>query len=375
MAAFLLPKATRRLADRLRAPLAQAGYDVEVAANGQAVLDRVTTDLPDLILLDVALPGVDGREVVRRLKTSDETRFLPIIILTGSGQEEQEAGLAVGADDFLAKPFHPAELRLRVQSLLRLGRLHQDLADNNRELQAAYETARESEAKYHALIQDAQDALFLIDPPTGIVLEANRRAQELSGYDGDDLIGQPATMLCPKGSNGYWPGLIARVIAEGRTSLEDDCTLERKDGEVIPVEIQASLASHHLGEPLIQALIRDLRPRRQLEEERNKTERLSAVVETAVTVNHEINNPLFVITSSVEALQRTLFDAESGVRDKLERISEACRRIQRFTQQLGSVIAPVTKEYLPGMKMLDIQQSVVKSDAAASQDEVKEVGK
>ena len=109
---------------------------------------------------------------------------------------------------------------------------------------------------------------------------------------------------------------------------------------------------------MIQALLRDLRPRQQLESERNKSERLAAVVETAVTVNHEINNPLFVITSSVDGLKRSLFDANSGVRDKLERISEACRRIQRFTQQLSTVIAPVSKEYLPGLKMLDIQQSV-----------------
>ena len=77
-----------------------------------------------------------------------------------------------------------------------------------------------------------------------------------------------------------------------------------------------------------------------------------------MTVNHEINNPLFVITSSVDGLKRSLFDADSGVRDRLERISEACRRIQRFTQQLSTVIAPVSKEYLPGLKMLDIQQSV-----------------
>ena len=111
--------------------------------------------------------------------------------------------------------------------------------------------------------------------------------------------------------------------------------------------------------------MRDLRPRRQLEAERNKSERLAAVVETAVTVNHEINNPLFVITSSVEALRRSLFDADSSVREKLDRISEACRRVERFTQQLGSVIAPVSKEYLPGLKMLDIQQSVaVKAEAA-----------
>ena len=348
------------VAERVRGCLTQAGYEVRTVQTGREVLEAVEDDPPELILMGEAMPGLDGYEVTRRLKASDAARFIPIVILTGrKSVEEQERGLEVGADDFITKSFSPSELLIRVRSLMRLGRLHQDLADNNEELQAAYETARESEAKYRALIHDAQDALFLIAPGARTVLEANRRAQEISGYDGDDLIGQSTAVLSP---GNVWRDLIARVVSEGRVGVES--TLRRKDGEDIPVEIQLSLASHHLGEPLVQALVRDLRPRRHLEAERNKSERLAAVVETAVTVNHEINNPLFVITSSVEALRRSLFDADSSVRDKLDRISEACRRVERFTQQLGSVIAPVSKEYLPGLKMLDIQQSVaVKAEA------------
>ena len=351
-------------ADLLRASLSQAGYEVRLVPDGAAALTAAGGDPPDLILMDVTVAGVDGSEITRRLKASDETRLIPIIVLTSRmDAEDGDRCLEVGAEDFLPKPFSTAELLIRVRSLIRLGRLHQDLADNNRELQAAYETARESEAKYRALIHDAQDALFLLAPGTATILEANRRAREMCGYDSDDLIGQPITMLSP---GDGWTGLIARVIGEGRASIEEGSTLKCKAGEVIPVEIHLSLASHHLGEPLIQALVRDLRPRRQLEEERNKSERLSAVVETAVTVNHEINNPLFVITSSVESLQRSLFDSDSGVREKLERILEACQRIQRFTQQLSTVIEPVTKEYLPGMRMLDIRQSVAgKADAAS----------
>ena len=351
-------------ADLLRAQLSQVGYEVMLVPNGQAALHAASADTPDLILMGTTASGLDGYEATRRLKTLDETRFIPVVILTDlNGSEDQQYCLNIGADDFIAKPFSPAELLIRVRSLLRLGRLHQDLADNNQELQAAYEMARESEAKYRALIHDAQDALFLIDPASQTILESNRRARELSGYAEDDLIGQPVKLLLP---GDGWVDLVARVIAEGRVSVEDGGTLHCKDGGAVPIEIQISLASHHLGEPLIQALVRDLRPRRQLEAERNKSERLSAVVETAVTVNHEINNPLFVITSSVESLRRSLFDADSGVRDKLDRISEACRRIQRFTQQLSSVIEPVSKEYMPGLKMLDIRQSVAAKDHSAA---------
>ena len=361
---ILVAEADPAVADLLRVSLSQAGYEVRLLPDGAAAWKSVVADPPDLILLNTLLPGLSGYEVTQRLKAADETRLIPLVIVTGrANTEDRDRCLELGAEDFITHPFSAAELLIRVRSLLRLGRLHQDLEDNNRELQAAYETARESEAKYRALIYDAQDALFLLDPATATILESNRRARELSGYGDDDLIGQPVTMLSP---NNGWSGLIARVIAEGRVSVEMDCALQCKTGEVIPVEIHLSLASHHLGEPLIQALVRDLRPRRQLEEERDRSERMSAVVETAVTVNHEINNPLFVITSSVDALRRSLFDADSGVREKLERISEACLRIQRFTQQLSSVIEPVSKDYLPGMKMLDIQQSIAtKSDAEA----------
>ncbi len=351
-------------AEEMRLVLTHAGAEVSLARDGQGALDAVAAQAPELLLLDVALADPDSAAVSCLLKAQEATRYLPVVILIGDGAEP-ERELASGADDFLRHPIHPTELVLRVKLLLRLGRLHQDLADNNSELQAAYEAARESEAKYRALIHDAQDALFLVAPDTATILEANRRALELSGYGEYDLIGQPALTLCDQGPQGQWTGLLHRVTTEGRAAIEDG-TLLRKDGAVIPVEMQASLANHHLGEPLIQVLMRDLRPARQLAAERGKADRLAAIVETAVTVNHEINNPLLVIASSVEGLQQILYNADSSVRDKLERIDEASRRIQRFTQQLTSVIAPVSKEYLPGMKMLDLEHSVAATDSAAS---------
>jgi DNA-binding response OmpR family regulator len=330
----------REVGEQLRTVLSNAGAEVFLTDSEDAISPSLLARLPDLLLLDIDMTGGNTTEIIRQIKASDETRYLPIIILTGDGVDPEQC-LEAGADDFLKQPVQPAELLLRAKILMRLGRLHQDLADNNSELQAAYETARESEAKYRALIQDAQDAIILVDPSSETILEANHHACDLSGYTNDEMLGQPIFLLCSDGKSGKWPEIIARVTAE----------------------VQGRLANHHLGEALIQILIRDIRPRLQLETERAKSERLAAVVETAVTVNHEINNPLLVITSSVDSLQRALYNSESGVREKLERISEACQRIERFTQQLASVIEPVSKEYLPGMNMLDIQQSVSSSSS------------
>jgi two-component system response regulator MprA len=93
------------------------GYEVEVALGGQAALDAVKQRRPDLVVLDVMMPGVDGLEVCRRLRAHDN---LPVLLLTArGGTPDRVRGLDTGADDYLVKPFAYAELLARVRALLR----------------------------------------------------------------------------------------------------------------------------------------------------------------------------------------------------------------------------------------------------------------
>jgi DNA-binding response OmpR family regulator len=109
----------------LEAQLHAAGYDVAKAYNGEETLRKVKEAAPDLILLDLMMPGLDGYEVCRRLKADEETTSIPVMILTALGEsEERIRAIGVGADDFLTKPFTNLELMVRVRSLLRLKRLH-----------------------------------------------------------------------------------------------------------------------------------------------------------------------------------------------------------------------------------------------------------
>jgi DNA-binding response OmpR family regulator len=95
-------------------------YDVDEAADGETALSRIGHARPDLVVLDVMLPGLDGLEVCRRLRTSDD---VPIILLTAMGSEtDRVVGLELGADDYVTKPFSPRELTLRVASVLRRAR-------------------------------------------------------------------------------------------------------------------------------------------------------------------------------------------------------------------------------------------------------------
>ncbi|HEY8984738.1 MAG TPA: response regulator transcription factor [Streptomyces sp.] len=97
--------------------LHRAGFAVDVAADGPTAVESARTERPDLVVLDLMLPGMDGLEVCRRLRTAGP---LPVIMLTARGDEEDRVlGLEVGADDYVTKPFSPRELVLRVESVLR----------------------------------------------------------------------------------------------------------------------------------------------------------------------------------------------------------------------------------------------------------------
>ena len=105
----------------LRRALAREGYQTEQAADGEAALRAVEASPPDLILLDVQLPGINGFEVCRQVKHSAATLFIPVVLVTGlADRESRMEGIRAGADDFLTKPFDSGELQARVSSLLRL---------------------------------------------------------------------------------------------------------------------------------------------------------------------------------------------------------------------------------------------------------------
>src|SRR5215470_13290897 len=107
----------------LEALLLPRGYAVVKAYNGEEALQQVRQERPDLILLDVMMPLLDGFEVCQRLKGNDETRLIPIVIMTALGQvEDRIKGIEAGADDFLTKPFNRDELLARIRTSLRLKR-------------------------------------------------------------------------------------------------------------------------------------------------------------------------------------------------------------------------------------------------------------
>ena len=108
------------LVETLAYNLEQAGYRVVTAADGSSALEAAHSELPDLIILDIMLPGMDGLEVCRQLRRENGTATTPIVMLTAKGDEiDKVVGLEVGADDYITKPFGRRELLARVRALLR----------------------------------------------------------------------------------------------------------------------------------------------------------------------------------------------------------------------------------------------------------------
>jgi class 3 adenylate cyclase/CheY-like chemotaxis protein len=169
----------------LDAMLSPRGYTVFAATSGAEALEKVHAEAPDLILLDIVMPGMSGYEVARRLRAEPATRVLPVVMVTALGaQEEKVKAIEAGADDFLTKPVNQLELLARVRSLLRVKEFHDtiqaqaaQLAEWNRTLETRVQRQVEELARMGRLRRflAPQLAELLISDQQEHLLESHRR--------------------------------------------------------------------------------------------------------------------------------------------------------------------------------------------------------
>jgi class 3 adenylate cyclase/CheY-like chemotaxis protein len=139
----------------LEAILIPRGYSVVTASSGQQALDRVAEQLPDIVLLDIMMPGMDGHEVCRRLRADPTTALLPVVMVTASGDQNKVKALESGADDFIPKPVNQTELLARVKSLLRIKAYHDTIQHQAAELAEWNRTLEQRVAEQFARLERA----------------------------------------------------------------------------------------------------------------------------------------------------------------------------------------------------------------------------
>ncbi|MFB7949070.1 response regulator transcription factor [Kitasatospora phosalacinea] len=173
--------------------LTRAGHRVDRAEDGQRGLDLAERHRPDLLVLDLMLPGLDGLEVLRRLRARPDRADLPVVLLTARGDEaDRVLGLELGADDYVTKPFSPRELVLRVQSILRRARTAastapaQPLRSGDLALDPRARRAHRDDRELALTSREFDLLAFLLRHP-GTVFSRQELMQRVWGWDFGDL--------------------------------------------------------------------------------------------------------------------------------------------------------------------------------------------
>jgi two-component system, OmpR family, alkaline phosphatase synthesis response regulator PhoP len=178
----------QRIIDLAQMYLEQEGYTVESATDGRDAFDRIKTDEPGLIVLDLMLPGMDGLEICRRVRADSD---VPIIMLTARSEDiDKIVGLELGADDYLTKPFNPRELVARVKAILRRGGINPRNAENANTAITLHDLHIDPERRVVKVGDDSIelrmkefDLLHTLARDTGVVFSREKLLEVVWGYD------------------------------------------------------------------------------------------------------------------------------------------------------------------------------------------------
>ncbi|OGU17356.1 MAG: hypothetical protein A2076_03905 [Geobacteraceae bacterium GWC2_53_11] len=256
------------------------GYSVRPANSGELALASIAAQPPDLILLDIRMPGMDGFEVCRRLKGDEATRGIPVIFQSAATDlADRLEGLRLGAVDYISKPFQREELLARVKTHLELALLRGDLEKLVKERTAqleseiaghkqAEEHLKDNEARYRALFEGVPDALLIADIATGIIRDVNPSACRLFARTRDELVGaHQATLHPPRLARETEQSFRERAheAAEGKPGTPFEHAILCADGSEIPIEIRTQPVVLD-GERMILGVFRDISERKRAEE-------------------------------------------------------------------------------------------------------------
>jgi PAS domain S-box-containing protein len=323
----------------LEAMLAPDGFLLETASSGEGALALVARQAPDLILLDVMMPGMDGYEVTRRLKEDQATKGIPVIMVTAiEDRGAKLRGLSAGAEDFLSKPVDRLELGVRVRNLIRLKTLGDYHARHSGrlELEVGRRAAElvESEARFRQLAESIDEVFFLVDPPHTTMFYLSPAFERIFGRSRTSVYADPLSW-----SESIPPDERTRVLSEIMPSgtmipFDTEYRIVRPDGSERFIRARSFPITNAAGEVYrFAGLAGDVTERRRLEAQSRQASKMDAIGQLASGVAHDFNNLLSIILSYSEMLAGDLKQGDR-MRGDLEEIHSAGLRAVALTRQL-----------------------------------------
>jgi len=276
--------------------LSENNYDLAIATNGIEAIESINNTIPDLILLDIMMPEIDGYETCRRIKQQERTKDIPIIFLTAKVETEDIIkGFHVGGIDYITKPFRKEELLARVMTHIKLRKTQKALV--------------ESEAKLRNFVNNSEDGIILLNED-GLILEWNPKMERMTGLFFEEVGNSSFSEI-------YYKILDSDKNDSEQTRLKNDINYMCKTGEVpysyknqeiIICNIDGSKNVLENGFFTIETVkgfmvganFRDVTIRKRIQEEIEKIQRLDAIGILASGIAHNFNNIMQGIVGNIE---------------------------------------------------------------------------
>ncbi|MBP1729047.1 MAG: multi-sensor signal transduction histidine kinase, partial [Deltaproteobacteria bacterium] len=326
-----------------REALEQEGFSVEEAEDGYQAIAAIAQAMPDLILLDVIMPGIDGFEVCRHIHSLDGAQACTVIMMTGLDDYESiQKAYDAGATDFIVKPINWQVLGYRAKYIARTGQVIAERIRTERTLVQAFKAVEERQVFVESIISNLQSGIIVTDLAL-LIKMTNPYVQDLCQTTPDKIVGMPLKNLCPELAAQIAAGSNANEIVEnihGSEFILGFTRIDLKDAD-----------KNTLGHIIT---FRDLTEIVKIRQEMRQKERLSAMGEVVAGVAHEMRNPLFGMTSVIQILDMELALSPAH-RQLMDSFMKEAKRLNNIVQNLldGSKELRLQKRSINICKVID----------------------